>query len=324
MAVIGASLTLLVETGAPVADGDVAATSTAAGPPVAEPTEPVEPDQAWSLDRVDDPPGTVVEDTDGNWIATFTDDASTVLIAGPERSFDEPTATNAVTTEAWVRLLPAPFDGHVDATWLEVARADAEPDVLEVAMQYLDGAPQIRDDDGTLIAGEASYGPLRPDGTRAVGSDWHDYRGVDADYGHLIDRADPEEYGALDCSGYTRTIYGARLEVPMSLRPDGGSSLPRRSFEQAAEAPGVVPISDGELDVGRLQAGDLIFFDLGEARARIDHVGIYLGEDAGGDHRFLHSRPTADGPTMGGDHHGPSILNGAGVYAEGFVSTRRL
>jgi cell wall-associated NlpC family hydrolase len=156
------------------------------------------------------------------------------------------------------------------------------------------------------------------------GPDWHDYRGVDAVYGRRIDRADPEEYGALDCSGYTRTVYGARLGVPLSLRPDGGTSLPRRSFEQAAEAPGIVPIAAGEVDDERLQAGDLVFFDLQEARPGIDHVGIYLGEDTGGDHRFVHSRPSADGPTLGGDDHGASILNGDGRYADGFVSTRRL
>lgn len=322
VAVSAASLTLLSATGSPpVPDGPAEAARPLEDP---EPATTAELDPSWSLDRLDDPPRTVIEDGDGSWVATFTDAASTVIVAGPERIFDEPTADHAVATDVWVRLLPAPFDGDVDAEWLEAARSPAEPDVLEVAMQYLDGAPAIRDEHGTLIAGAASYGPLRPDGTRAVGSDWHDYRGVDAVYGDRIDPADPEEYGALDCSGYTRTVYGARLGVPMSLRPDGGTSLPRRSFEQAAEAPGIVPIADGQLDAQHLQAGDLVFFDLDGSRARIDHVGIYLGEDADGDHRFVHSRPTADGPTMGGDDRGPSILNGAGWYAEGFVSTRRL
>jgi hypothetical protein len=283
-----------------------------------------EPERTWSFTRTGNPPGTVVEDPDGSWIATFTDDASTVIVAGPERTFDDPTATNPVTTDVWVRLLPTPFDGEIDVEWLRATQESEEPDVLEVAMQYLDEAPEIRDDDGILIAGDASYGPVQPDGTRAIGSDWHDYRGVDTSYGRRIDPADPEEYGALDCSGYTRTVYGARLGVPLSLRPDRGTSLPRRSFEQAAEAPGVVPITGGELDEERLQTGDLVFFDLDSSRPRIDHVGIYVGEDTGGDHRFVHSRPTADGPTMGGDDRGPSILNGDGRYAEGFVSTRRL
>jgi hypothetical protein len=267
----------------------------------------------------------VIEDADGAWVATFTDGASTVALAGPERTFDEPTATHAVTTDAWVRLLPAPFDGEVDPEWLEAARADDRPDVLEVAAQYWTGAPEVLDEDGIMIAGDASYGPLQPDGTRAIGGDWHDYRGIDAEYDGKVDRAKPEEYGALDCSGYTRTVFGARLGMPLSLRPDGGTSLPRRSFEQAQEAPGIVPMADRALHTDQLQAGDLVFFDLQDVRAGgIDHVGIYLGVDDAGEHRFIHSRPTTDGPTMGGDEYGPSILEGDGTYASGFVSTRRL
>jgi cell wall-associated NlpC family hydrolase len=314
------------EAGAPpaaVAAADVAGADVA----VEAEQEPPAPelDPTLRLTRTADPARTIVEDADGAWVATFTDGAATVALAGPERTLDEPTATHAVTTDAWVRLLPAPFDGEIDVAWFEAALLDDGPDVFEIATEYLSGAPEVYDDEGVLIAGDADYGPLQPDGSRPVGSDWHDFRGVDAVYDGKVDPADPEEYQALDCSGYTRTIFGARLGMSLSLRPDGGTSLPRRSFEQAAEAPGVVPIDDGAVDPDRLQAGDLVFFDSpADDDDRIDHVGVYLGVDDGGHHRFVHSRRSANGPTLGGDEHGPSILDGDGYFARGFVSTRRL
>lgn len=340
-----ASTAVAVASAAPASDRSAATSSPAAealsaveapsaagaavGPTDPEPSAVTEPepelDPSFVVDRRDDPPRTVVEDADGAWVATFTDGASTVALAGEERTFDEPTATHAVTTDTWVRLLPEPFDGEVDPVWLEDALVDDRPDVLEISTQYWTGAPEALDEDGVMIAGDASYGPLQPDGTRAIGGDWHDYRGVDAVYGRKVDPAKPAEYGALDCSGYTRTVFGARLRMPLSLRPDGGTSLPRRSFEQAQEAPGIVPMDGGQLHTDRLQAGDLVFFDLQDTRAGgIDHVGIYLGVDDAGERRFIHSRRSTDGPTMGGDEFGPSILEGDGVYASGFVSTRRL
>ncbi len=281
-----------------------------------------------SVTRADGPARSIVEDADGQWVATFTDGAYTVALAGPEREFDEPTATHGVTTDRWVRILDAPFDGEVDGEWLDAARTDRSPDVLEVATQYFDGAPEITDDEGALISAAAKYGPLQPDGSRPVGSDWHDFRGVDAVYGDHTDPADPEEYGSLDCSGYVRIVYGFRFGIPMSLRPERGTTLPRRSFEQAADAPGVTPIpdeGDRPTDLGALEAGDLVFFDApSDDDGRIDHVGIYLGVDEGGERRFIHSRRSHNGPTMGGDDVGPSVLDGDGFYARGFRSSRRL
>jgi cell wall-associated NlpC family hydrolase len=282
-------------------------------------------DPSLTTRRLEAPARTRVEDADGEWVATFTEGSSTVALAGRARTFDEPTADHGVTTSAWVRMLPAPFDGDIDVEWLEAARGDEEPDVLEIATEYFEDAPDVRDEDGVLVSAAAGYGPLQPDGSRPVGSDWHDFKGVDASYDGEVDPADPEEYRSLDCSGYVRTIFGARLGMPMSLRPDGGTSLPRRSFEQAAEAPGVVPIADGSVDDERLQVGDLVFFDSpDDDDGRIDHVGVYLGVDDGGEHRFAHSRRSANGPTLGGDEQGPSILEGDGYFARGFVSTRRL
>jgi hypothetical protein len=70
--------------------------------------------------------------------------------------------------------------------------------------------------------------------------------------------------------------------------------------------------------------GDLVFHDAStNDGADIDHVGIYLGKDDRGGHRFISSRKTANGPTMG-DAGGVSLLNGNGLYAKSFVAARRL
>jgi hypothetical protein len=178
-----------------------------------------------------------------------------------------------------------------------------------------------------LISADANYGPLQPDGYRPIGSDWHDFEGV---YGDEIDPPDSEECRSLDCSGYVRMIFGVRFGMDMTLWTDGGESLPRRSRHQAAVAPGVVPIPNtGEqvdpADLERLPPGDVVFSDApSDDDGRIDHVGIYLGPDDAGQHRFVHSRRSANGPTLGGDEHGPSILDGDGFFADGFRSTRRL
>jgi hypothetical protein len=50
---------------------------------------------------------------------------------------------------------------------------------------------------------------------------------------------------------------------------------------------------------------------------------MYLGIDSGGHHRFISSRKTANGPTLG-DTGGRSILDGTGFYAVAFRSARRL
>ena len=55
----------------------------------------------------------------------------------------------------------------------------------------------------------------------------------------------------------------------------------------------------------------------------IDHVGIFLGRDDVGNDRFISSRKTANGPTMG-DLAGRSVLNGTGYYASAFRTARRV
>ena len=53
-------------------------------------------------------------------------------------------------------------------------------------------------------------------------------------------------------------------------------------------------------DFSSVRIGDLLFFDADpDDGTRIDHVGMYLGLDAGNHHRFISSRKGANGPTLG-------------------------
>jgi hypothetical protein len=91
--------------------------------------------------------------------------------------------------------------------------------------------------------------------------------------------------------------------------------------------PGLVLVPDAGtqvIDFGELAVGDLVFFDGSEDDGtRLDHVGIYLGGDRDGAHRFISSRKTPDGPTLG-DAGGASVLDGSGHYATAFRAVRRL
>lgn len=280
----------------------------------------------FSFKRTKSPAATKVLDASGDWVATFTDGSRTVAVKGPTRTFDETTAAQPVSHATWVRLLPAPFDGKVDTSWLTAAMSDTSPDILAVAMQYVAGAPSVVTSDGLRIAGDASYGPLLDDGTRQEGSDFSDYLGISWTYPEGTDQPEARQYGSLDCSGYMRMVWGYRSGFPLTLEPNG-VALPRRAVQMHASAPGTVVIRNSGTqvtDMGRLQIGDLVFFDVNDDDGTaIDHVGMYLGRDAGGDHRFISSRKTLDGPTLG-DVGGRSILNGTGFYATGFRATRRL
>jgi hypothetical protein len=59
------------------------------------------------------------------------------------------------------------------------------------------------------------------------------------------------------------------------------------------------------------------------ARSTIDHVGMYLGKDAGGHYQFVSSRKSINGPTLG-DYMGSLILDGTKLYGASFRGTRRL
>jgi cell wall-associated NlpC family hydrolase len=281
----------------------------------------------WTYRTLSSPARVQVLDTSGAIVATFTNGARTVTMRGPSRVFAEPATTSArVTSTTWVRLLAQPFAGSVDTAWLTAELADTTPDVLAVAAQYVTGAPTMTAPDGSILADDADYGPLQPDGTRQEGSDFNDYLGVSWTYGSQADAAESDQIGSLDCSGYTRMVFGYRAGLPMILDPDG-VRLPRRAVQMAASAPGVVTIPNTGAQVTstkKLAPGDLVFFDGStDDGTAIDHVGIYIGLDNAGLPRFVSSRKTANGPTLG-DVGGKSLLTGTGYYAKAWRAARRL
>lgn len=271
-------------------------------------------EEGWTMERLTSPSRTEVRDREGNLVAVLTDGARTVSLAGPRRTWAEPGVIPTVVTDQWVRLLPAPFDGQFGSSerdWLVSSVADRSPDVLAVAFEYVAGAPEI-ERDGLRIAGDADYGPPLANGSRAEGSDFNDYLGVPWNYGSVVDKPEAEQYGSLDCSGYIRMVFGYRLGLPMS-RSHAGDGLPRRARYQADYG---VAIADPAV-------GDLLFFDASEDDGRaIDHVGIYLGFDSAGQRRFISSRKTANGPTMGA-LGGESVIDGDGYWATAFRMVRR-
>lgn len=286
---------------------------------------------------VSGPPVTRVRDPSGQQVlARFTPGARSVCLSGPERVFDEFDAGAPVTHRLWVRLQPQPFDGQVNAAWLLRAVASNQrgsPDLLAIAMQYLRNAPTRRRK-GLRIAGDARYGPLQGPIERQEGSDFNDYLGIAWAYDDgSTDAAEASQHGCLDCSGYMRMVFGYRHHTPgaahMPLGKPGSApasgALPRRAHEMFTQGPGQVIIprsTQAPSELGALLPGDLLFFDT-EGSDRLDHVGMLLGRDASGDHRFISSRKSANGPTLG-DYRGRSILDGSATYAQALRAARRL
>jgi cell wall-associated NlpC family hydrolase len=191
-------------------------------------------------------------------------------------------------------------------SWLSAALADESLDVLGIGLEYASGGPR-----------DAAY---------AFAADFNDYLGIAWTYGTVVDQPEQAELGALDCSGFVRMVFGYRLGMPMSLGPAGASSLPRKALDQFAAGPGVLLAGpeSASRSLDALRPGDLVFFDASAADGTaIDHVGIYLGLDTHGHHRFLSSRRSADGPTMG-DTQGASILDGTGLWARSLRGIRRI
>ena len=286
-----------------------------------------------TFERLSDPARTAVRDPSGTIVAMFTDGARTVALSGAERILAEPAATpSTVVTHAVIRLAPQPWRAGEETAawfrgWFDAARSTAEPDVLAIAMQYVHGAPDQHDTNGVRIAGEARFGPAR-EGQVSEFSDFTDYLGIDWRYPDGTVRAPVRDrYGTLDCSGFVRIVYGYRSGYPMEFLTPTDAALPRRAVLMAGHSPGALvvddaPTRDRELD--RLQPGDLVFFDVDPVDGpQVDHVGIYLGIDSTGRRRFISSRKTNDGPTMG-DLGGVSVLDGTGLYAKGFRLARRI
>src|SRR5262245_57522198 len=74
----------------------------------------------YKYERVSSPTlGTAAYDAaTGAWVATFTDGAYTVRLAGPTRTLSEPNVAAKVVTTYWVRKAPKRFNGTVDEAWL--------------------------------------------------------------------------------------------------------------------------------------------------------------------------------------------------------------
>ncbi len=275
----------------------------------------------WTTLRLSEPARTEVHDAAGALLAELTDGARTVPIAGPSRSWGEPGLATVVTGDRWVRLLPAPYDGVFDESderWLQSALADRSPDVLAIAFQYATGVRPMLED-RVQIAGDAAYGP-------DLGADFNDYLGIAWTYSTGIDKPEPEEYRALDCSGFVRMVLGYRLGIAMSIDPADGT-IPRRAKDQLGSGPGRVLVANSGRQVtsfAMIRPGDLVFFDASDRDGDlIDHNGIFLGRDTGGSYRFISSRQKADGPSIG-DVGGASILDGTGYWAQTFRAIRRV
>uniref|UniRef100_A0AAU2UX85 C40 family peptidase n=1 Tax=Streptomyces sp. NBC_00003 TaxID=2903608 RepID=A0AAU2UX85_9ACTN len=285
-------------------------------------------------ERLDSPARTVIRSADGATVAVLTDGARTVLFTGPERTFTEPaTTTSTVTTHAVVRLAPQPWHpGAADEDWFKrwfaAARTSRDPDLLDIAAQYLPGASERRAANGARYAGPATYGPMDDNDERKATADFNDYLGIDWAFPNGRERkARRDFYGSVDCSGFVRLVYGYRSGYPLEFKQPTGRALPRRAVMMAQDGPGVAVVANDHrqaTDFGALQPGDLLFFNASpDAGPQIDHVGIYLGLDSTGRHRFVSSRKTANGPTLG-DAGGASLLDGTGLYARAFRAAKRL
>ncbi|WP_433513651.1 tachylectin-related carbohydrate-binding protein [Nonomuraea sp. CA-143628] len=261
--------------------------------------------------------------------ALLTEGARTAVTFGEQRKFAEATTEATVSTRAWVRLLPGPWSPSAPwaASWPAANIARTDEDLLEIATQYFVDAPaQVRD--GLRYAGDAHYGPLLPDGTREEGSDFNDYLGLSWTYDDKIDPPEARQKESLDCSGFVRMVFGYRGGYPLGIGDTlSKSALPRRAVQMADEnAPGVT-VTDGgtakPTSYADLQTGDLLFWDAStDDGTALDHVGMYLGIDSTGKHRFISSRKSVDGPTLG-DEGGPSTLDSATLYDRSWRKAKR-
>ncbi|MFZ2164096.1 MAG: NlpC/P60 family protein [Propionibacteriaceae bacterium] len=289
----------------------------------------------WSFERRTAPDRTVVHDAEGRDLAVFTDGARTVVVEGPLRVFKEPSTTDAVVeTTAWVRLAPEPWvKGAERASWFDPWLASVvgneSADVLAVAFEYVEGAPARMDNAGVRVAGDAAFGPLTSGGGgRDDGTDFLDYLGVPWAFGDVASPRQPmaERYGMVDCSGFVRLVFGYRSGYPLLGRNEPGDGIPRRAWAILSNGPGAQLLPDEgrpPSDLGVLQPGDLLFFEVDSGDPQLDHTGIYLGVDSQGKGRFISSRIRANGPTMG-DLGGASTIGSKGMYSSGLRGARRL
>lgn len=317
-----------------IAVGLVRDVDTAAATPASSTTSASTAELSYS--RLANPGRTIVRDATGAVVATLTDGARTVNLAGPQRTFADPNFTAAtVTSNTWVRLLHWEWAPDAEQQpwfrpWLDHQRHNHAPDVLAVATQYLHDQPDIRDANGLRYRGDAGFGP--PSETAAASreenSDFYDYLGVPWSFPDGRQQLpDPVRYGNVDCTGFLRLVYGYRMGYPLLGTNTAGPGLPRRAFAMAEFGPGAVIVPDRDRPVDNyslLQPGDLVFFDLDPGiDPHADHSAIYLGLDNSRHHRFISSRGKANGPTLG-DLGGTSLLDDGGHYSTAFRAAKRL
>ncbi len=276
--------------------------------------------------RLSHPDRTAVYDEHSTPVAVLTEGARSVVFTGKHRRFAEPATTKAhVDSTSWVRLAPRPwrFGAQADAWftgWFTTQDGSAEPDAMGIAMQYVTGAPRHVDGRGVPYAGDAGFGPLI-DGVRDQRSDFYDYLGIPWTWPDGTRSAPrPSRYRDVDCSGFLRLVWGYRMGIPMLPGAAGkdARALPREAH-QIAVSDLVVPIFDSAAappsatQLRRLQPGDLVFFALRADPRYLSHAGMFLGRDDQGHLRFISSRSTVNGPTMG-DVGGTARLEGHGYY----------
>ncbi|CAM5553608.1 MULTISPECIES: C40 family peptidase [Streptomyces] len=298
-------------------------------------------EQSW--ERLKNPARSVLRGEGGEVVATFTDDARTATLKGPGRTFTEPANTKSrVVTEDWVRLMPEPWRQGAEKEkwfkdWFKQYFGSEEDDVFAMAFQYVEGAPVKKDDEGIAYMGDAAFGPLNPDGSegndlREELSDFYDYLGIPYTFrDNSTIQPEAKRARAVDCSGYMRLLWGYRARYPLMSSDGSGDGLPRTANGMARadigadviELAGVGPENRPQ-NIDVLQPGDLVFFKLdARTKERLDHVGMYLGNDSEGHRIFISSREEVNGPTIG-DKGGTSRLDGNGYYAKTLRSAKRL
>ncbi|MDJ0460675.1 NlpC/P60 family protein [Streptomyces sp. H27-C3] len=303
--------------------------------------DPGSGEHTW--ERLKSPARTVLRGKGGDVLATFTDGARTTTLTGPSRTFAEPTGTKSrVVTENWVRLMPEPWRKGAEREkwfkdWFKEFSGSKEDDLFAIAFQYVDQAPVKKDDEGISYAGDADFGPINPNGGpgndyRLEESDFYDYLGIPYTFRNGT-TVQPETNRArsMDCSGFIRTVLGYRARFPLAATDQLGDGLPRTANGMARKSLGTDVIGlTGVGPEGRpksidvLQPGDLVFFKLdARSKERLDHAGMYMGQDTDGHKIFVSSREEVNGPTIG-DKGGTSRLDGNGYYATALRSAKRL
>lgn len=288
-----------------------------------------------SYKRVANPSGTKVVDGSGKEVARFTDSARTAVIQGKERTLEEPAKTDAqVTSTSWVRVMPQPYTQGAESKdwfkeWFAKSLEDETADVLELGTQYFEGAENVYDENGLRIAGDADFGPEKGADGNNVGSDFNDFLEIKVAFSDdADDRPEKTQKNALDPAGYVRMVYGYRLGYPMYGNNPKGDALQRDVTGLYENGPGVLIAKDSGQQLSlesleqQLLPGDILMFAT-DLQPNLNHAAIYMGRDDRGNHRFMSSRESANGPTMG-DLVAPSIIDGHDLFAVNFRAVRRI